>query len=82
MDRPFKIMNRTKKGGELLGCPITGGLEALKKGQKAVWLTENKVTKNYAFENRLWLMLILLIIISRFEASPRCKLQLCHVHCT
>jgi len=32
----------TKKGGELLECPITGGLEALKKGQMAVWVAGNK----------------------------------------
>merc|ERR1719402_1662082 len=32
-----------KKGGELLECPITGGLEALKKGQMAVWVAGNKV---------------------------------------
>ena len=27
-----------KKGGHVLECPITGGLEALKKGQMAVWV--------------------------------------------
>ena len=31
------------KGGELLECPITGGLEALKKGQMAVWVAGDKV---------------------------------------
>ena len=30
-------------GGELLEAPITGGLEALKKGQMAVWVAGNKV---------------------------------------
>jgi 3-hydroxyisobutyrate dehydrogenase len=29
-------------GGELLEAPITGGLEALKKGQMAVWVAGNK----------------------------------------
>jgi len=32
----------SKVGGELLECPITGGLEALKKGQMAVWVAGNK----------------------------------------
>jgi len=32
----------TDKGGELLECPITGGLEALKKGQMAVWVAGDK----------------------------------------
>ena len=32
-------------GGELLEAPITGGLEALKKGQMAVWVAGNKVAK-------------------------------------
>lgn len=32
----------TTKGAELLECPITGGLEALKKGQMAVWVAGNK----------------------------------------
>jgi len=30
------------KQAELLECPITGGLEALKKGQMAVWVAGNK----------------------------------------
>ena len=41
MDRPFKIMNRTKNGRELLECPITGGLEALKNGQMVVCVARN-----------------------------------------
>jgi len=32
----------TEKGAGLLECPITGGLEALKKGQMAVWVAGNK----------------------------------------
>jgi len=32
----------TEKGAHLLECPITGGLEALKKGQMAVWVAGNK----------------------------------------
>ena len=31
-----------KKGSSLLECPITGGLEALKKGQMAVWVAGEK----------------------------------------
>jgi len=34
----------TAKGAELLECPITGGLEALKKGQMAVWVAGNKAS--------------------------------------
>lgn len=30
------------KGAQLLECPITGGLDALKKGQMAVWVAGNK----------------------------------------
>ena len=30
------------KGAHLLECPITGGLEALKKGQMAVWVGGDK----------------------------------------
>ena len=33
-------------GSHLLECPITGGLEALKKGQMAVWVAGNKVTNH------------------------------------
>merc|ERR1712066_120557 len=33
----------SKSGGSLLEAPITGGLEALKKGQMAVWVAGNKV---------------------------------------
>ena len=33
-------------GSELLEAPITGGLEALKKGQMAVWVAGNKVDKS------------------------------------
>ena len=33
----------TKIGGSLLEAPITGGLEALKKGQMAVWVAGDKV---------------------------------------
>merc|ERR1712107_363633 len=32
----------TKIGGSLLEAPITGGLEALKKGQMAVWVAGDK----------------------------------------
>jgi len=32
----------SEKGAGLLECPITGGLEALKKGQMAVWVAGNK----------------------------------------
>ena len=34
----------SKSGGSLLEAPITGGLEALKKGQMAVWVAGDKVT--------------------------------------
>jgi len=34
----------SSKGAHLLECPITGGLEALKKGQMAVWVAGNKGT--------------------------------------
>jgi hypothetical protein len=33
----------SEKGAELLECPITGGLDALKKGQMATWVAGNKV---------------------------------------
>ena len=33
----------SKSGGSLLEAPITGGLEALKKGQMAVWVAGDKV---------------------------------------
>ena len=43
----FKIFFYTflssEKGAELLECPITGGLDALKKGQMATWVAGNKV---------------------------------------
>lgn len=32
----------SKKGAHVLECPITGGLEALKKGQMAVWVAGNE----------------------------------------
>lgn len=32
----------SEKGAELLECPITGGLDALKKGQMATWVAGNK----------------------------------------
>jgi len=32
----------SKRGGYLLECPITGGLEALRKGQMAVWVAGEK----------------------------------------
>ncbi len=37
---PFVL---SEKGAELLECPITGGLDALKKGQMATWVAGNKV---------------------------------------
>jgi hypothetical protein len=33
----------SEKEAELLECPITGGLDALKKGQMATWVAGNKV---------------------------------------
>ncbi len=32
----------SKKDAHILECPITGGLEALKKGQMAVWVAGNE----------------------------------------
>jgi hypothetical protein len=39
----FSCLFFSEKGAELLECPITGGLDALKKGQMATWVAGNKV---------------------------------------
>ena len=52
----------SKSGGSLLEAPITGGLEALKKGQMAVWVAGDKVT--------LFKHIIISLIIFSIGTSP------------
>ena len=44
----------SKSGGSLLEAPITGGLEALKKGQMAVWVAGDKVTLFFSVNQHMF----------------------------
>ena len=65
----------SKSGGSLLEAPITGGLEALKKGQMAVWVAGDKVIQ-YRWTHAI----LLLGELSRDEADPGRELQHGAVH--